>query len=103
MNGWMRFTRVYAGCGVWGMARDSRPSGLLHSCIIPDFLTDDEPVAEFNSDACVQQGREYTGTGYIASRYATISPFTFSAGALPLSFLMLAPTRNITAFVFPFL
>jgi hypothetical protein len=29
---------------------------------LTDFLTDDEPVAEFNSDACVQQGREYTGT-----------------------------------------
>jgi hypothetical protein len=26
--------------------------------MIQDFLTDDEPIAEFNSDAFVQQGRD---------------------------------------------
>ena len=32
--------------GVWGMTRDSRLSLLLHPCIIADFLTDDDPLAQ---------------------------------------------------------
>jgi hypothetical protein len=35
--------------------------------MIPDLLINDEPVAEFNSDACVQQGGEYTDFGQFST------------------------------------
>ena len=91
---WVALHAGRRGLRVWGMARASRPflissscydisfltrkgcdEHLLqyfhsrHSCIIPDFLTDDEPVAEFRSHQLPGAGGEMgtDGKGVVTS------------------------------------